>query len=645
MPLKILGCVVGIMYPVFVFVSINILHLPMRILALGILVLAVVLFAMRRGSMKSRAGAVGLGAIALIVMITSSETVLRFYPVLVNCSLFIVFSLSMRGGDSIIFHFAELWDRRVRTSPDRKAILGYCRKVNIVWCCFFIFNISVSLYTVFWGSSFIWAIYNSFIVYILIGTLFAGEFIVRCIYNRKLTERIFLSATDINSRHPDHVVAYSGKYSDGNYLAWKDFVADVSRIRSFIEEKNPEIVVVHVDDFYLFLASITAAMQCRKDLRISANNSPGFVSEMTEGRGIAITDNPASGFDVKEIVKRPLTEEPSFPPVSPDSPVSLFTSGSTGKPKAVLHTIFGLENDNSFFMEKWKNDFKVRSVVSSVNPHHIFGLIFSVLRPFAEGVPFRRERIEDPMQFLPLGNEHLLIVTTPYFLDICTKDPDLKNDLKLNDPYIAVSGGALSRETAAAAEEVFGVWPTEIYGSTETGGIAWRITKDLENCAWHPADDVKLSLADDGCLIVSCPSIFDGQPLHTQDLVSFDDSGNFTILGRKDSVVKIAEKRISTLEVEGRIKETGYVSDAKVILLGNERKYLGAAVVLSDEGRKALKGMKPAEYARVFRKELSKYLESVTIPRKWRFVDAIPRNSMGKIQMEEVEALFRSEVE
>ena len=99
------------------------------------------------------------------------------------------------------------------------------------------------------------------------------------------------------------------------------------------------------------------------------------------------------------------------------------------------------------------------------------------------------------------------------------------------------------------------------------------------------------------------------------------------------------------LEVEGRIKETGYVSDAKVILLGNERKYLGAAVVLSDEGRKALKGMKPAEYARVFRKELSKYLESVTIPRKWRFVDAIPRNSMGKIQMEEVEALFRSEVE
>ena len=589
----------------------------MRIIALGILFLASILF-LSYGNKRNKIPYLIMGLVAIIVMISASEIVLRFYPVIVNIMLFLLFSLSMRGGDSIIFTFAQKWEKNTATSPDRAAILRYCRKVNVVWCIFFVFNIFISSYTVFFGSSFIWTIYNSCIVYILMGAIFAIEFIVRYFVKKKLCARIFLSEANASSRDMDHVIAYSGSYSDGKYTTWHDYLEDTSRIRGFIIRHDSEAVVVHIDDFYLFLAAITAVMQCGKEVRLSANGSHEFMNEMAEDGSIIITDNESVGFDIREILKNGSRDSLDFPAVSSSAVVNLYTSGSTGKPKPIHHTIMELEKDNYFFLDQWRNDFQSRVVVSSVNPHHIFGLIFAVLRPLSEGIPFRRERVSDPSRLLGLQKDRLLFVSTPFFLKMCVEDPDLKVSLHLNDPYIVVSGGPLPKDIAEKAERILSAWPTEIYGSTETGGIAWRITKNGEQ--WHPGKYVSLRKDSDGCLVMRCNCLADGQEIHINDLVDFDQAGSFHLLGRSDSVVKLAEKRISLIEVNERIIETGLASDAYVMLLDGNRQYLAAAVVLSGKGKTELGALSDFDKVRIFR--------------------TIPRNAIGKIQKEEVVGLF-----
>ena len=230
-------------------------------------------------------------------------------------------------------------------------------------------------------------------------------------------------------------------------------------------------------------------------------------------------------------------------------------------------------------------------------------------------------------------------ISTPAFLKRCVEDPDLAGGAGLKDPLVIVSGGALQPMEAEAAEKVVGSWPIELYGSTETSGIAWRQTnKSLE---WSPFFDVGFRKGEDGCLILNSPFIEDKRDFVTSDLVEIRPDGHFLLLGRKDSVVKIEEKRISLTEVEGRIMELGIAKDCTVVAFNDRRQYLAAVVVLNGKGHELLDPMNPAERLKYLRTALARWFEPIVIPRKWRFVAQIPQDSMGKKKRVEILALFK----
>ena len=58
-------------------------------------------------------------------------------------------------------------------------------------------------------------------------------------------------------------------------------------------------------------------------------------------------------------------------------------------------------------------------------------------------------------------------------------------------------GYSIGRRYGMSLFERLGQWPTEILGSSETGGIAWRQGQHL----WQPFADVQLSQSEDGALI------------------------------------------------------------------------------------------------------------------------------------------------
>jgi len=196
----------------------------------------------------------------------------------------------------------------------------------------------------------------------------------------------------------------------------------------------------------------------------------------------------------------------------------------------------------------------------------------------------------------------------------------------------------VSFETAKRTRELFGFWPLEVYGSTETSGIAWR--QSDKGPEWTVFDNAQITTNEEGCLIIRSPYIKDPAGFQTADMVEILDDGRFLLKGRVDSVVKIEAKRISLPEIESRIMESGLASDVCVIALEDKRQYLAAAIVFNEKGREKFAGLEKHQINSFWHEYLFGFFENMVIPKKWRFPETLPVDAQGKKKREDIELLF-----
>lgn len=112
--------------------------------------------------------------IAAFSFVQNSTLGLKLYPIIISSSFLAIFSYSLFKPPTVIERIARLQE------PDLpEEGIHYTTNVTKIWCVFFIFNILVSLYTVFFTSIEIWTLYNGLISYLLMGLLFFGEFLYR----------------------------------------------------------------------------------------------------------------------------------------------------------------------------------------------------------------------------------------------------------------------------------------------------------------------------------------------------------------------------------------------------------------------------------------------------------------------------------
>ena len=117
----------------------------------------------------------------------------------------------------------------------------------------------------------------------------------------------------------------------------------------------------------------------------------------------------------------------------------------------------------------------------------------------------------------------------------------------------------------------------------------------------------------------------------------------FELLGRADDVVKFEDKRVSLSEMRARLLAHPWVSDARLLLLEGRRTVIGAVVILNEPGRAGLATSGKAAMNDTLREWMRKHYEALLIPRKWRFVDSLPDNDMGKIERARLQSLFEAE--
>jgi acyl-coenzyme A synthetase/AMP-(fatty) acid ligase len=361
------------------------------------------------------------------------------------------------------------------------------------------------------------------------------------------------------------------------------------------------------------------------------------LAEMYDAAGFdfAITDHPEEmPAGVEIITPLPAAIENIKPELirHPGEPfLRLFTGGSTGKPKVwsksprnlfaeafYLKQIFALSDKDLF--------------VATVPPYHIYGLLFSVLVPLVANASVLPDIYTFPQEIISTINKHkaTVLVSVPIHYRALKVD-----DLSVPSLKVAFSSsGVLNRPDGLHFLKKTGLGITEIYGSTETGGIAARCISEYTD-SWKAFDIVNWKLAGSRLSVKSdfaSPEMerdADGFCL-TGDEARKDKDNRFVLLGRADGIVKVAGKRVDLLDVQNKIKTLPTVSDAVVVAMPTEkgRENVIAAVVACDLTETHLK------------KLFMDMLEPYAVPGRVKIVSSIARTATGKIDRRRIEQFF-----
>lgn len=269
-----------------------------------------------------------------------------------------------------------------------------------------------------------------------------------------------------------------------------------------------------------------------------------------------------------------------------------------------------------------------RAVVIGTVPHHfIYGAIFRIIWPLWAGRPFDAKPFADGFSLASRikGDGDFVLVSSPSLLQRMQPE-EVRSLDRLKE--IFSSGSLLEAKTAR-------LWrfPVEVYGSTETGGIAWR-RQESDGAPWTAFPGVRLELNVDGTLRVASPFVAAGCE-QTSDLVRMVGDRRFELLGRSDRIAKVEGRRVSLTELEA-IAE-GHPAIKRCVLVQPEPHARPQAVLvpeLSSDG---------ADYAAVWeevrRLMLARY-DAVVIPRRHRFVPVLPTDIRGKHSAEVLRRLF-----
>ncbi|GGZ22747.1 acyl-CoA synthetase [Streptomyces inusitatus] len=380
-------------------------------------------------------------------------------------------------------------------------------------------------------------------------------------------------------------------------------------------------------------------------------------------------DELPGALDGLERIDVPVTPAASATPVpasasafgepGPLSPALIvYTSGTTGPPKgavlprrALAVTLDALED-----AWEWTAD---DVLVHGLPLFHVHGLILGVLGPLRRGGEVRhlgRFSVDGVARELAGGGTMLFGVPTMYHRLAEALDGDEKLREALAGARLLVSGSAaLPLHDHRRIEAATGRRVIERYGMTETlMNTSVRVDgRARPGSVGVPLRGVELRLvAEDGSAITgydgesigevqvrgenlfteylnrpeATAAAFDGDWFRTGDMAVRDEDGSVRIVGRRATdLIKSGGYKIGAGEIENALLEHPGVREAAVT--GEPDPDLGERVVawiVADDDRAR---PTPEELAAHVAAQLAPHKR----PRTVRFLDALPRNDMGKI--------------
>lgn len=109
-----------------------------------------------------------------LVWFSKCSDTMYWYPVLINLAMLALFGGSLFSSQSLIERLARLQDPNLPPQA-----ISYTRKVTLVWCGFFVLNITICTAFILIEQYHWWALYSGMISYGLMGMLFLFEWLLR----------------------------------------------------------------------------------------------------------------------------------------------------------------------------------------------------------------------------------------------------------------------------------------------------------------------------------------------------------------------------------------------------------------------------------------------------------------------------------
>jgi acyl-coenzyme A synthetase/AMP-(fatty) acid ligase len=423
-------------------------------------------------------------------------------------------------------------------------------------------------------------------------------------------------------------------WRDGAVLDYAHFAARMSAWADLLERQAGRHFALYLDDSIEFGAALLGAWQAGKTVWLTADTLPASCASLAGSVDGFLGQFPAAHAPLP-LPADSLTER-AWTELADDFPaLVVYTSGSTGAAQAIPKKLSQLASEVATLEQLFGEYADGAAVVATVSHQHIYGLLFKVLWPLAAGRAVHAHSVNYPEQLAALlARGPCVLAASPAHLKRLPEHLDWSG-ARMQLRAVFSSGGPLALDSALAAGTLLGRVPHEIYGSSETGGVAWRqrMPECPEDESWQGFPGVDWRLVADGALEVRSAHLADDGWLGLADRARQTAPGRFQLLGRGDRIVKIEEKRISLNAIEAALMATPLVLDARVLLCdapAGERQKVAAFIVCSTVGRALLKAQGKLALNRQLQAALGDQVDAVALPRRWRYLEQLPINAQGK---------------
>ena len=337
----------------------------------------------------------------------------------------------------------------------------------------------------------------------------------------------------------------------------------------------------------------------------------------------------------------------------------LYTSGTTGRSKGAMLSHHNLSSNALTLHELWQ--FAPNDVLVHALPiFHVHGLYVALNTAFlntSEIIWMSKFDANAVVDALPQAS---VLMGVPTFYTRLLSEPAFTKDACANMRLFISGSAPLLAETHTEFEARTGHRILERYGMTESGMITSN-PYDGERIAGTvgfalPGVDVRvatdsgesLPAGEVGVLEAKGPNIFSGywqMPEKTAeefrkdgyfitgDIARMDADGRVTIVGRAKDMIISGGFNVYPKEIKSEIDDMAGIGESAVIGVPHHDFGEGVVAVVTPNGDA------PTEADII--SALSTHLAKFKVPKRVYFVEALPRNTMGKVQKVELRETYK----
>jgi malonyl-CoA/methylmalonyl-CoA synthetase len=388
---------------------------------------------------------------------------------------------------------------------------------------------------------------------------------------------------------------------------------------------------------------------------VVAPSKASELTPMTTRLGVAATETLGTDGASGSLIERAQNAPADFSdvPANPDDLAAiLYTSGTTGRSKGAMLSHANLGSNAKTLKEIWR--FTSDDVLLHALPiFHTHGLFVASNVILSAGASMIFLPKLDPDEVFRLMLDATTMMGVPTFYMRLLQDARLNRETTAHMRLFISGSAPLLEETHREWRERTGHAILERYGMTETnmntsnpyygdrvpGSVGFPLPGVLLRVT-DPETGAQLPQGETGMLEVKGPNVFSGYwrmegktkaefradgYFITGDLVTIDERGYVSIVGRSKDLIISGGYNVYPKEVESEIDALPGVVESAVV-----------GVAHRDFGEGVTAIVVPKKDAQLYEKDivtsLRKKLANYKLPKRIIFIDELPRNTMGKVQ-------------